>query len=271
MLEQQTITFLGAGAMGEALIRGLLRGAGVHPTQITATDVVPQRLKLLKRELGISVTSDNRAAVRKASVVVLAVKPNTVPAVLEGIGDLITASQLVLSIAAGVTIRAIESQLKNEAPVVRVMPNTPCLVGQSAAALAPGSHAGEKHLALAEAIFDSVGLTVRVEEKLMDAVTGLSGSGPAYVYVFLEALSDAGVRMGLPRDVATRLAAQTVKGAAEMALQTGKHPGVLKDMVTSPGGTTIAGLHELERGRLRGTIMNAVEAATKRAKELSNG
>jgi pyrroline-5-carboxylate reductase len=257
--------------MGEALIRGLVTRGGVRPAQITAADIALDRLKLLKKQLGISTTTSNRLAVKAADVILLAVKPNVVVTVVQEIGELLSPSQLVISIAAGVRIETIESALRNPVPVVRVMPNTPCLVGQSAAALAAGTHATEKDVEVAVAIFECVGTAIRVEEKLLDAVTGLSGSGPAYVYVFMEALSDAGVRMGLPRDVATRLAAQTVKGAAEMVLQTGKHPAALKDMVTSPGGTTIAGLHELERGKFRATVMNAVEAATKRAREMASG
>lgn len=270
MLEKELFTFIGSGAMGEALIRGLVSRAGVPPGQITACDVVAERLKSLKREIGLRTASSNRQAIKDATVVILAVKPNVVPGVLQEVREILSPSQLLISIAAGVKTAAIESALHHPVPVIRVMPNTPCLVGQSAAALAAGSHAGERHVSVALAMFEAVGIAIPTEEKLLDAVTGLSGSGPAYVYVFIEALSDAGVRMGLPRDMSTRLAVQTVKGAAEMVLQTGKHPGVLKDMVTSPGGTTIAGLHELERGKLRATVMNAVEAATRRSKELAS-
>ena len=180
----------------------------------------------------------------------------------------LTPEQTLVSIAAGVTTQQLESYFETDVPCVRVMPNTPALIGQAAAAIALGAHADAEHAKLAHRIFDVMGLAIDVPEKLLDAVTGLSGSGPAYVYVFIEALSDAGVKMGLPRDVATQLAAQTVAGAAQMVLQTGKHPGVLKDMVTSPGGTTIAGLHALEDGAFRGVVIDAVEAATERSREL---
>jgi pyrroline-5-carboxylate reductase len=204
-----------------------------------------------------------------AAVIVLAVKPQVLTSALQPLREGIGPSQMVLSIAAGVSTARIEECFAKDIPVVRVMPNTPALVGAAASAICLGRFANQTHRAQAHRIFDAVGLAVDVEEKLLDAVTGLSGSGPAYVYVFIEALSDAGVRAGLPRDVATRLAAQTVLGSARMVLETGTHPGVLKDMVTSPGGTTIAGLHALEQNAFRGAVIDAVQAATQRSKELS--
>ncbi|NCO33901.1 MAG: pyrroline-5-carboxylate reductase [Armatimonadetes bacterium CG2_30_59_28] len=268
MPDNSIVAFLGAGAMGQALIRGLITGADYNPLQIVAADIDSAALSTLKKETGVRTTTSNRRAVRNASVVVLSVKPNIVPAVLSEVGGALDPSQLLVSIAAGVCISRIESLVREGVPVIRVMPNTPCLVGQSASGFAAGTHATDRHLAITAALLKAVGIAVEVDEKLLDAVTGLSGSGPAYVYLFIEALSDAGVRMGLPRSVAAQLAAQTVKGASEMVLTTGRHPGALKDMVTSPGGTTIAGIYELERGKFRATVMNAVKAATERSVEL---
>ncbi|HEX8832926.1 MAG TPA: pyrroline-5-carboxylate reductase [Abditibacteriaceae bacterium] len=263
------IAFLGAGAMGEALMRGLLDAQIYEPQNIVAFDVAAARLQQLSDELKIATADNTTAAVRDAEIVVLAVKPQMIASALEPLRDVLTTEQTLVSIAAGVTTKQLQSYFAADVPVVRVMPNTPCLVGAAASAICLGTHAGETQRALAHRIFDAVGLAVDVEEKLIDAVTGLSGSGPAYVYLFIEALSDAGVKMGLPRAVATQLAAQTVTGSAQMVLQTGQHPGALKDMVTSPGGTTIAAIHALESGAFRGTVMNAVEAATRRAGELS--
>jgi pyrroline-5-carboxylate reductase len=203
-----------------------------------------------------------------AEIVFIAVKPGIVPVVLREVSGAITPQHLVISIAAGVPIASMESLLPAGARVVRVMPNTPCLVGASATAFALGKNATAQDAACVKTIFDAVGKTFLVEEKLLDAVTGLSGSGPAYVYLVIEALADGGVHMGLPREIATALAAQTVMGAARMVLETRHHPAQLRDMVTSPGGTTMAGLHALECGNLRAAIMNAVEAATERSKEL---
>jgi len=268
MMKERTIAFIGAGAMGQALIKGLLQRGGYQPQQIVAADINSLLLEELRRETGIRTTPSNHRASHDASVVVLAIKPNVVPVVLEELGSILQPSQLLISIAAGIRIAQIESHLGEGVPVVRVMPNTPCLVGEGISCYSPGSHANDEHLKITADIFSSVGIALKVEEKLLDAVTGLSGSGPAFVYLFLEALSDAGVRMGLPRDVANKLAAQTVKGAAVMALESGKHFAALKDMVTSPGGTTIAGIHELESGAFRATVMNAVKAATERSLEL---
>jgi pyrroline-5-carboxylate reductase len=225
-------------------------------------------LQTLAQELGVRAAPDVASAATGSDVVLLAVKPQTVGDALEPLRGVLTAQQTLISIAAGVTTRQIEAHFDAPVPCVRVMPNTPALIGQAASAIALGARADSSHAQQAHRIFDVTGLAIDVPEKLLDAVTGLSGSGPAYVYVFIEALSDAGVKMGLPRDVATQLAAQTVAGAAQMVLQTGKHPGVLKDMVTSPGGTTIAGLHALESNAFRGAVIDAVEAATQRSREL---
>jgi pyrroline-5-carboxylate reductase len=269
MLDQR-IAFIGAGAMGEALMRGWIEKGVVARENLVAADVVPDRLRFIAEQLLVNTTTDNLEAVNGTDVILLAVKPNVVDPAMSQIAPMLTPQQTVISIAAGVPTKTIEKHLTAPVPVVRIMPNTPALVGQAATAICLGQHARDEHRQLAHALFGAVGIAVDAEEKLLDAVTGLSGSGPAYVYLFIEALSDAGVQQGLPRDVATKLAAQTVLGAAQMVLTTGKHPGELKDMVTSPGGTTIAGIAALESGAFRGTVMNAVGAATKRAKELGS-
>lgn len=253
--------------MAEALIKGLLRG-GMSPAAITATARRPERLSALQQDYGIEVIHDNAAAARKAEVVVLAVKPQVLDKLLTQIAPAIDPRKLVISIAAGVPIAAIERRLGAGTRIVRAMPNTPALVGLGATAIAPGEHATPEDLALATQLFQAVGTCTEVEEVLLDAVTGLSGSGPAYVFLIIEALSDAGVKVGLPRYTALALAAQTVLGSAKLLQETKAHPGHLKDQVTSPGGTAIVGLHTLEAGGLRTTLIDAVEAATRRAREL---
>jgi pyrroline-5-carboxylate reductase len=264
------IAFLGAGAMGEALMRGLVASKIYAPSDIVAFDVDAARLQSVAQTLGVQTASDVVSAARDTPVLLLAVKPQTIGDALEPLRRVLESRQTLVSIAAGVTTEQLQSYFDAQVPCVRVMPNTPALIGQAASAIAPGEFAEAEHIALAHRIFDVMGLAIDVPEKLLDAVTGLSGSGPAYVYLFIEALSDGGVKMGLPRDVATQLAAQTVAGAAQMVLQTEHHPAQLKDMVTSPGGTTIAGVHALEAGGFRAATMDAVEAATQRARELGN-
>lgn len=261
------ITFLGAGNMANAIIRGLLR-AGLAPEKLTATVRRQEKQLELQTAQGLRVGLDNFAAAQGAEVVVLCVKPQALDKVLTEIAPAIDRSKLIVSVAAGVPIAAIERRLGAGARIVRAMPNTPCLVGLGATALSSGEHATPEDLQLAIAMFDSVGLTTVVEEYQLDAVTGLSGSGPAYIFLIIEALSDAGVKVGLSRHQALKLAAQTVLGSAKLLLETNQHPGQLKDQVTSPGGTAIAGLHTLEAGGLRTTLMDAVEAATNRAREL---
>lgn len=264
----QPIAFLGAGNMALALIERLIR-AGTPAKLITATIRRPEReVELRARAPGINVTVDNVAAAKGAQIVVLSVKPQMFSKLIPQIAPAIDETKLVISIAAGVPTAALERQLGARSRVVRTMPNTPAVVGLGATALSAGSHATPGDLELASKIFQSVGITTVVDEVLLDAVTGLSGSGPAYVFLVIEALSDAGVKVGLSRHVALKLAAQTVLGSAKLLLETGMHPGHLKDMVTSPGGTAIAGLHTLEAGGLRTTLIDAVEAATERAKEL---
>ena len=262
-----TIGFVGTGNMGEALIRGLLKVGVTEPSQVVGSDPRSDRMAELAETYGIRTTGDNVEVARQADILILAVKPQVMERVLEEIGPEIHAHALVISIAAGVPLSAIEARLP-QARVIRSMPNTPALVGEGATAIAVGGHATEDDLAAAKRIFDSVGMTVALDEAQMDAVTGLSGSGPAYVFLVIEALADAGVKVGLSRHHAQALAAQTLLGSAKLLIETDEHPGRLKDMVTSPGGTAIAGLHTIEAGGLRTTLMDAVEAATKRSREL---
>jgi pyrroline-5-carboxylate reductase len=268
-LDAKKIGFLGAGAMAEALAGGLV-AAGVAPDRIRAADPDPARRKLLEERLGIETTADNDEAAAGRDAVVVAVKPGVAAAALaEAVARPGDPAPLWISIVAGVPLASLEAALPRGARVVRAMPNTPALVSAGATAICANAHCTAEDLALATALFESVGLCwVAPDESLLDAVTGLSGSGPAYVFVFLEALADAGVRVGLPRDAASRLAAQTVLGAAKLVAEGGRHPAQLKDQVTSPGGTTIAGLERLEAGGLRAAVYEAVAAATRRSKEL---
>jgi pyrroline-5-carboxylate reductase len=259
--------FIGAGNMAEALIKGILSTGAAKPGDIWASARRPERMAQLARDHGIHV-GDNTTVTQASDVVVLSVKPQIMDKVLREIGPVASHDKLFVSIAAGVPIEALERRLHPPARIIRTMPNTPALVGAGATALAAGEHATPEDLEVAERIFKSVGMTVVLDEVQLDAVTGLSGSGPAYVFLIIEALSDAGVKVGLSRYNAMALAAQTILGSAKLLIETGEHPGMLKDRVTSPGGTAIAGLHTLEAGGLRTTLMNAVEAATRRSKEL---
>lgn len=270
ILASQTIGFIGAGNMAEALIRGLVNGKHIAADRVAASAPRKERLDELKAQYGITTTSDNKV-VAKNQIVVLSVKPQIMDKLLREVGEHIRPGTLVISIAAGVDTETIEAAVPDGVRVVRAMPNTPALVGAGATAVSAGRHASEEDLAHAKALFDAVGITVVLDESHLDAVTGLSGSGPAYIFLILEALADAGVKVGLSRRNAQRLAAQTVMGSAKLLLDTDEHPGRLKDMVTSPGGTAIAGLHTLEEGGLRTTLINAVETATKRARELGRG
>lgn len=264
----KTIAFLGAGNMAGALLRGLLAQGIAEPSEILCTDVREERLAELASKYGVTTLTSNREATERADVVVLATKPQAFDRLLPEVGASLKDGTLVLSIAAGVTCNAIEGHLPAGARVVRAMPNTPAIVDAGATGIAKGSNATSADIALARKLFDGIGISVVLDESLIDAVTGLSGSGPAYIFLIIEALSDAGVKVGLHRDSAQLLAAQTVLGSAKLLLETGEHPGRLKDMVTSPGGTAIAGLHTLEAGGLRTTLINAVETATARAKTL---
>lgn len=262
------IGFLGAGRMATALARGWISAGLTTVEQILASDPLPAAREAFASGLALRTTADNREVVRHGHLLVLAVKPQTMPALLEEIRPVVTSSHLVVSIAAGISLGQIAEGLGPGRRIVRVMPNTPCLIGASASAYTPGQGVTGEDLAQVDRLLNAVGKAFRVPETLLDAVTGLSGSGPAFVYLMIEALSDGGVRVGLPREIATALAAQTVLGSARMVLETGMHPGALKDMVASPGGTTIAGVHALERAGVRGALMDAVEAATQRAREL---
>jgi pyrroline-5-carboxylate reductase len=262
------VGFLGAGRMATALAKGLVGQGLLRPEQILASDPVELARTAFANAIGARTSPANRDVPEFASVIILAVKPTHVSDALSEISERVGVDHLLISIAAGVSIGRLESTLPPGTRVIRAMPNTPALIGAGAVAYALGRHATKADGALARQFFSAVGLAMEVKEPLLDAVTGLSGSGPAYGYLILEALSDGGVAAGLPRDVATQLAAQTLLGAARMVLETGEHPGALKDMVASPGGTTIEGLHELEKAGVRGALMNAVRAAAHRSKQL---
>jgi pyrroline-5-carboxylate reductase len=270
MLTGKRIGCIGGGNMAQAIVRGMLAG-GLPATDIMVAEPVEKVREKLTDEYGIGVSAENSVAAEFAEIVILAVKPQVAQSMLKALPAECCKGRLFISIMAGMTTNSIESSLADGTRVVRVMPNTPALVLQAASAVAPGSSATPDDVQITLEIFSMLGTACRVDEKMLDAVTGLSGSGPAYVFTFIEALSDAGVKNGLPRDIATKLAAQTVYGAARMILETGEHPAVLKEKVTSPGGTTIAGLHTLERESFRGTIISAVDSATERSAELGKG
>ncbi|HEY5480331.1 MAG TPA: pyrroline-5-carboxylate reductase [Verrucomicrobiae bacterium] len=271
MSAKLTIGFLGAGKMAAALARGFVRAGLLTARQVIASDPSEAARAAFAKEVGAKTTASNPDVARFANVLVLAVKPDQVSTVLADIRDHFTAKHCLISIAAGMPLAKLEAGLGAGARLIRVMPNTPALVGASATAFALGKSARPEDGELAQKLFSAIGLAFQVKEALLDAVTGLSGSGPAYVCLFIEGLSDGGVAAGLPREVATRLAAQTVLGSAKMVLETGLHPGVLKDMVTSPGGTTIEGLHELEKGKVRGALISAVRAAAEKSRKLGQG
>ena len=270
VLSRQTVAIIGAGNIGRALIGGLLKGDYLGPEQIHATRRNPMALENLQAAFpGIQTGTDNVAAAEDASVVVLAIKPQNASDVIEEIREHVREDAMIVSVLAGVTTEALQQSFGHHLPVVRTMPNTPMLVDEGASAIAGGRYTTEEHMSIARHLFEAVGKVEVVPEYLMDAVTGLSGSGPAYVYMFIEALTDAGVKQGLPRPTALRLAAQTVFGAAKLVLETGKHPAILRDEVTTPGGTAIAAVAELEAHGLRTMLINAVATATQRSKELS--
>ncbi len=254
--------------MGSALVRALVKQGAPSPDRVLVSDPHRERREALAQDLGVRTTDSGRAAAEFADLLLLAVKPQVFDKVLADIAPATGPDTLVVSIAAGVSIATMQSQLAAGTRVVRCMPNTPALVGAAATGIASGEHASEEDRRLVRALFERIGIAVEVDETLLDAVTGLSGSGPAFIFVIIEALADAGVKMGLSRSASMRLAAQTVYGAAKLLIETGEHPGRLKDMVCSPGGTTIAGLHTLESGGLRTTLMDAVEQATLRSREL---
>jgi pyrroline-5-carboxylate reductase len=263
-----SIAFLGAGQMAEAFVRGLLKAGLLVPEATWVSDIRPARTADLSQQLGVRAAASNLEAVSAAEILFVAVKPQDVPALLDEVGADVRADHLVISIAAGVTLATLEHRLPHHPAVIRVMPNTPALVQAGMAVLAPGTRARKEHEAIALRIFEAVGRAVVLPEKHLDAVTALSGSGPAFLAVVAEALSDAGVRVGLPRDVAHLLAAQTMLGTGRMLADTGMHPALLKEAVTSPGGTSIAGLHAMEHGGVRALLMDAVVAAAERSAAL---
>lgn len=267
-LINKRVAFLGVGKMGGILCQSLLRQGILAPASTVGTVQHPEKATARAQELGIEVTTSNVDAARAAEVILICVKPNAVGPVVQEIRPVASPDKLVISIAASISTRFIEGILAAQIPVVRAMPNTPCLVASGMTGICGGRFARQSHLALARSLFDSVGMTVTVDEKHMDAVTGLSASGPAFIYIILESLAEAGVKVGLPRDIATTLAAQTTQGAARVVLETGHHPALLKDAVTTPAGCTIDGILELEEGKLRVTLIKAVVKATARAKEL---
>lgn len=267
-LSHKRLAVLGAGKMGGILLRAFLDQKLVSPSHVAATVRHAERAEALGKKLGVHLTTDNRAAVKDADVILLAVKPMQVAEVLKEIRAEVAPGALVVSIAASVPTKFIEQHLGEKSAVVRAMPNTPCAIGAGMTGIARGSHASEANMELARAIFETVGRAVIVDEKHMDAVTALSASGAAFIYIILESLAEGGVKVGLPRDVATLLAAQTMHGAARTVLETGEHPAQLKDAVTTPAGCTIDGIMELEDGKLRVTLIKAVTKATERAKEL---
>jgi|SRR5579859_64651 len=267
-LTDQKLAVLGAGKLGGILLRAYVKQGLFSAKRVTATVKHEEKAASLAKELGINVTTDNRKAARGADIVLLGVKPQVVGEVLKEIAPELNEETLVVSVAASVPTNYIEQHIGEKVPVVRAMPNTCSRVGSGMTGICRGTHAGVEHLETARAMFDAVGRTVVVDEKNMDAVTGLSASGPAFVYIILESLAEAGVKVGLPRDVSTLLAAQTMKGAASVVLETGDHPALLKDSVTTPAGCTIDGILELEEGKLRVTLIKAVVKATHRAGEL---
>jgi len=269
MLKDKKISVIGTGNMGEALVSGLISSGSTDPENIICTDIRENQLDSVKEKYGVATTANNLDAVKATEIIIYAVKPQIIASVLRETASGLDMSKLIISIAAGVPLAAIESCLNKKLRLIRVMPNIAAFVKESATVIAAGKNATKEDVKLAMAIFDSMGKTIFLKENiLMDAITGLSGSGPAYIFLIVEALADAGVKMGLSRQDALFLSTQTVLGAAKLLMETKEHPGKLKDMVTSPGGTAIAGIHTLEKGGLRTTLINAVEVATQRSKEL---
>jgi pyrroline-5-carboxylate reductase len=269
MLMDKKICILGTGNMGQALVSGLVGSGSSKPQDIVCTDVREVKLKAIEKQYGVQISTSNLEAVSQADIIIYAVKPQIMATVLNETSEKLDMSKLIISIAAGVPMEAIESCLNKELRLIRVMPNIAAAVKEAATAIAAGRHASKEDVQLAMEIFDSIGKSVFIQENyLMDAITGLSGSGPAYIFLIVEAMADAGVKVGLSRQEALFLSAQTVLGAAKMLIETQEHPGQLRDRVTSPGGTAIAGLATLEEGGLRTTLIHAVEVATHRSREL---
>jgi pyrroline-5-carboxylate reductase len=269
MLKDKKISIIGTGNMGEALVSGLISSASCFPENIICTDIRAHKLESVINKYGVTTLTENIKAVEASEIIIYAVKPQIISSVLKETAPFLDMSKLVISIAAGVPLAAIETCLKKELRLIRVMPNIAAFVKESASVISAGKNATKEDIELSMAIFDSMGKSIFLKENmLMDAVTGLSGSGPAYIFIIVDALADAGVKVGLSREDALFLSTQTILGAAKLLMEAKEHPGRLKDMVTSPGGTAIAGIHALEKGGLRTTLINAVEAATQRSKEL---
>ncbi|MEW6617979.1 MAG: pyrroline-5-carboxylate reductase [bacterium] len=268
LLKGKKLVFIGAGNMAEALIRGILKIDLIEKNNLLVCDVNLKQLEFFKEELGINGTSDNKEGIRWADIIILSIKPQIMPEVLVEISEIIKPEQKIISIAAGITTKFIESKFNIEISVIRVMPNTPVLVGQGMAGICKGRYADTQDLELVKAIFEAVGKVVVVKEVLMEAVTALSGCGPAYLFTIVEVLTDAGVSVGLPRDTSLTLTIETIEGAIKMLKQTSEHPAVLRDKVTSPGGATISALNVLEEKGIRSAFIQAVTAANNRAKEL---
>jgi len=271
LLREKRVAFIGCGNMGSALISGILRSGLISRDKVLVTDIRPKRLEHISEREGVSTTKDNREAVEKSDVIVLAVKPQVIGKVLSEIKDVVTRDKVIISIAAGITTGFIEEALGREVPVVRVMPNTPALVKTGASGASPGKYAGEEEEAIAEQMMRGVGIVVKVPEEMLDAVTALSGSGPAYIFYIIESLIEAGMEMGLSEEDARNLVGQTVLGAARMVMEIGESPQVLRAKVTSPGGTTEAALKYLEEEGFQKILIAAVKEAARRSKELSAG
>ncbi|MDR3616814.1 MAG: pyrroline-5-carboxylate reductase [Candidatus Obscuribacterales bacterium] len=270
MLKGKKLAVVGVGKLGEAIIAGLLKNSELTKSDIAGTVHHESSLARVNERLGIKISTDNRSVVKGCDMVILAVKPQNMDGVLKELKDVLTDKQLIISVAASVTTAFMEERLNKGAPVIRAMPNTPSVYNAGMTGLCSGSQVKPEHVALARAIFECVGKSVFVDESLMDGVTALSASGPAYLYVIIESLAEAGVKLGIPRETSTLLAAQTMLGAATMVLESKAHPALLKDMVTTPAGCTIDGLMELEEGKLRVTLIKAVVKAAERARELVN-
>ena len=274
MLKDKKIAFIGSGNMAEALISSLIDSSVFNPDAILCSDISKKRLEYIHNNYNIHTSPDNFDVAQKADIIILSVKPQIILKVLDQISETVDSSKLVISIAAGISLDIIQKAMSKEGAktfrLIRAMPNTPALVQTGATALTKGADASDNDLKAAFEIFSAVGKAVEIDEDLMDAVTGLSGSGPAYVFLIIEALADAGVKVGLPKDISMTLSVQTVLGAAKLASKSGDHLAKLREMVTSPGGTTIAGINSLEEGNLRAVLMNAVEAATQRGRELGS-
>ncbi|MEO2055298.1 MAG: pyrroline-5-carboxylate reductase [Nitrospira sp.] len=264
------LAFLGSGNMAEAIIKGVLDAGLFKPSALIASDISDERLKMMGEKYAVRTTRSNREAARDGDIIILGMKPFAVDAALAEVKSEL-GKKVLISVAAGVPLSRLASGLEREAKIIRAMPNAPALVQSGATVLSPGKGVGDKSLGLALRIFESIGKTWVMEERYLDAVTGLSGSGPAFVFLMIEAMADGGVKSGLPREIALSLAVQTVWGAAQLLLQTGDHPARLKDFVASPGGTTIEGLQKLEEANVRAAFLSAVEAAARRSRELGKG